>query len=51
MGERLWRRKDGTIVQVEVTANKIEQSGKNIAFFVARDITGRKQRDQALREE
>ena len=43
MGERLWRRKDGTIFPVEVTSNKIQQSEGDLGFVVARDITERKQ--------
>ncbi|MCX6175574.1 MAG: PAS domain S-box protein [Ignavibacteriales bacterium] len=50
LGERLWRRKDGTTVHVEVTANRVKQGDKTIAFFVARDITERKLAEKELRE-
>lgn len=50
LGERLWRRKDGTTVEVEVTANKIGQDGRETVFVVARDITKRKRAKMALRE-
>jgi diguanylate cyclase (GGDEF)-like protein/PAS domain S-box-containing protein len=50
LGERLWRRKDGTIVEVEVTANRIQQGERNMIFVVARDITERKRAEIALRE-
>jgi PAS domain S-box-containing protein/putative nucleotidyltransferase with HDIG domain len=50
MGERLWRRKDGTTVPVEVTANKIQQGDTDIIFVVGRDVTERKQAEKALRE-
>lgn len=49
MGERLWRRKDGTIIPVEVTANKIQQSEGDLVFVVARDITERKQAEEDQR--
>ncbi len=48
MGERRWRRKDGTTVQVEVTANKIELGGRNIIFLVGRDITERKRTEEKI---
>ena len=50
LGERIWRRKDGSDVQVEVTANKIELGGREILFFVGRDITDRKKAEQSLKE-
>ncbi len=50
LGERLWRRKDGTIVEVEVTANRIQQGERNMIFVVGRDITERKRAEMALRE-
>jgi diguanylate cyclase (GGDEF)-like protein/PAS domain S-box-containing protein len=50
IGERRWRRKDGTTVEVEVTANRIQQGERNIVFVVARDITERKRAEMILRE-
>jgi HD-GYP domain-containing protein (c-di-GMP phosphodiesterase class II)/PAS domain-containing protein len=50
LGERLWRRKDGTTLPVEVTANQIQQSGGNLIFVVGRDITERKRAEAAMRE-
>jgi diguanylate cyclase (GGDEF)-like protein/PAS domain S-box-containing protein len=50
LGERLWRRKDGTTVEVEVTANRIQQGERNMIFVVGRDITERKRAEIALRE-
>ncbi len=50
MGERLWRRKDGTTCPVEVTANKIQQGEKDLIFVVGRDITERKHAEEVLRE-
>ena len=50
LGERLWRRKDGRTVEVEVTANRIQQDERNMIFVVGRDITERKRAEMALRE-
>jgi diguanylate cyclase (GGDEF)-like protein/PAS domain S-box-containing protein len=50
LGERLWRRKDSTTVEVEVTANKIQQGERNMIFVVGREITERKRAEMALRE-
>ncbi len=50
LGERLWRRKDGILVEVEVTANRIQQGERNMIFVVGRDITERKRAEMALRE-
>jgi diguanylate cyclase (GGDEF)-like protein/PAS domain S-box-containing protein len=50
LGERLWRRKDGKTVEVEVTANRIQQGERNMIFVVGRDITERKRAEMALRE-
>lgn len=50
LGERRWQRKDGTLVDVEVSASKIQQRGKNISFVIARDITERKKAREKLRQ-
>jgi PAS domain S-box-containing protein len=50
VGDRQWKRKDGTLIDVHITASKIQQEGKNTIFVVARDITKRKEIEQALRE-
>jgi diguanylate cyclase (GGDEF)-like protein/PAS domain S-box-containing protein len=50
IGERRYRRKDGTIVDVEVSANYITLKGKKALYVVSRDITDRKYVEQALRE-
>ena len=47
--ERRHRRKDGTFVPVEITANHLEFGGKVYAFVFARDISERKQAEQELR--
>ena len=50
IGERVWRRKNGSTIDVQSTANKIRQGGKDICFVVARDITERKRAEEAIRE-
>jgi len=44
------RRKDGTIYDVEVSANAAVFSGKKLIFCVCRDISQRKAAEKALRE-
>lgn len=48
--ERLWRRKDGVLLHVEVTWNVIRQDDSYIVFGVGRNISERKRREQELRE-
>ncbi len=50
IGERLWRCKDKALIDVRVTASKIQQRGKDICFAVARDITERKRAEVAIRK-
>ena len=50
IGERSYRRKDGSLVDVEVSSNLIDYSGKEVMCSVARDITERKQAEEKLRE-
>ncbi|MEW6001082.1 MAG: HD domain-containing phosphohydrolase [Nitrospirota bacterium] len=50
IGERLWRRKDRSLIDVRVTASKLHQKGRDICFVVARDITERRRAEEALRE-
>ncbi len=47
--ERRHRRKDGTFVPVEITANHLEFGGKVYAFVFARDISERKRAERELR--
>ena len=49
IGERQHRRKDGSLVDVETSVNLISYSGKKVLCAVIRDITGRKQAEQAVR--
>ena len=43
-------RKDGSVMPVEINARMMGLNGKQVIFGVIRDITERKQADQALRE-
>ena len=49
MFETLHRRKDGTIINVEISASGMEYEGRNFIYASSRDITGRKQADEELR--
>lgn len=44
------RRKDGSLLDVEISTNGAEISGKKLVFCVCRDITERKRIEKALRE-
>jgi PAS domain S-box-containing protein len=48
--ERRYRRKDGSVVSVEVAASTINYGGKQVICAAIRDITERKQAEEALRE-
>jgi len=50
IGERRWRRKDGELINVYLTASKIHQKGRDIIFAIGRDITEKKRAEEALRE-
>jgi PAS domain S-box-containing protein len=39
LGERQWRRKDGTLVRVHVTVGSFQQAGRTLFFVVAHDIS------------
>ncbi|HET9479699.1 MAG TPA: ATP-binding protein, partial [Pyrinomonadaceae bacterium] len=43
------RKKDGTIINVEITANRVHFAGRSAEFVLAHDITERKQAEIALR--
>ncbi|OQW40742.1 MAG: hypothetical protein A4S08_03770 [Proteobacteria bacterium SG_bin4] len=46
--ETLHRRKDGTIIDVEINAQRIEISGKQLIYASSREITGRKLREKEM---
>ncbi len=48
-GERRHRRKDGSLVDVEVSANLISYGGREALCIVVRDITERKRAEEDLR--
>ena len=48
--ERRYRRKDGSVVEVEVVASAIHYGGKRVICAAIRDITERKRAEEALRE-
>jgi PAS domain S-box-containing protein len=50
VGERIWRRKDKTMIDLWVTASKIQRKGKFLCFVVAHDITERKRMEQSLQD-
>jgi signal transduction histidine kinase len=47
--ERRYRRKDGSVVEVEVAASAIHYGGKRVICAAIRDITERKRAEEALR--
>jgi PAS domain S-box-containing protein len=49
--ETVHRRKDGTLLDVEVSTNMTEFAGQTLGFGVVRDISQRKQAERALAEE
>jgi diguanylate cyclase (GGDEF)-like protein/PAS domain S-box-containing protein len=49
IGERRYRRKDGSFVDVEVSASAISYGGGEAMCIVAHDITERKKAEEALR--
>ncbi len=50
IGERSYRRKDGSLVDIEVSSTLISYDGKEALCSVARDITERKRAEEELKE-
>lgn len=48
LGERVWRRKDGSSIIVEVAISRIYHQGREVLCLLVRDITERKQMEQYL---
>ena len=48
-GEWRHRKKDGTIINVEITSNRVSFAGRAAEFVLANDITERKKAEDALR--
>lgn len=49
IGERSYKRKDGTVVEVEIGASTISYDGQRAICATVRDITARKRAEEALR--
>src|ERR687897_182269 len=47
--ERRYRRKDGSLIDVEVNASAVSYGGREVMCIVAHDITERKRTEEALR--
>ena len=50
LGERRWRRQDGQLLEVQVTASKIRQGERDIVCIIGRDISTHKADQARLRE-
>ena len=48
--ERVYRRKDGTLIEVEVDGTLIRYRGNEVVCSVARDLTERRKAEEAVRE-
>jgi PAS domain S-box-containing protein len=48
-GERKYRRKGGSLVEAEISANLIKEGGKRVASVFVRDVTQRKWAEDSLR--
>ncbi len=49
IGERQYRRRDGSLIAAEVNAGAISYGGREVLCVVAHDITQRKRTESALR--
>ena len=49
MFESVYRRKDGTLINTEISASGVELEGQSFIYASSRDITGRKKAEEALR--
>ena len=49
-GEWLHKKKDGTVISVEITSNRLDFEGRRAVIVLANDITERKRAEKALRE-
>ncbi|MGI8911997.1 MAG: PAS domain S-box protein, partial [Rubrobacteraceae bacterium] len=50
LGERKHRRKDGSLLDVEVSASTVLHDGREVACIVGRDVTERRRNEEELRE-
>jgi PAS domain S-box-containing protein len=51
VGERQYRRKDGVLIDVEVSANVISDNGKDVLCAVVHDITERKRAEERIKRQ
>jgi PAS domain S-box-containing protein len=49
-GEWRHQKKDGTIINVEITSNRLDFEGRRAVFVLANDVTERKKAERAVRE-
>lgn len=49
VGERKYRRKDGSLLDVEVSVSVISEGGKEVICTIVRDVSERKQAEEKLR--
>ena len=50
LGERKHRRKDGSLVDVEISASTVFHGGREVACIVGHDVTERRRKEEELRE-
>ncbi len=50
LGERRHRRKDGSLIDVEVSASMVLHGGREVACIVGHDVTERRRKEEELRE-
>jgi PAS domain S-box-containing protein len=50
VGERKYRRKDGSLIDVEVGVSVFSYAGKEVIGTIVRDVTERKKNEEALRQ-
>jgi PAS domain S-box-containing protein len=50
VGGRMYRRKDGTLLDVEVGVSVISLEGRDVICTIVRDVTERKKNEEALRQ-
>src|SRR5215218_3150828 len=50
LGERQYRRKDGSLADVEVNVSPVPRNGEKVMYVVAHDVTERKRAERMLKE-
>ncbi len=49
IGERQWRRRDGALLDVYVSASKVRQEERDVVFVIVHDVTARVRAEEAAR--